>query len=187
MESAQLSGAYLFAGFGGFIPFRDSYRLNYSTNLGGVPVELYGGVMVPVSPSAFAPVTIRYERREANFISGTAIRVISVEPGVRFYLERQRDQDLRLFGMVEALLARATVQSTYDVSSDGTVTGQASAQKDYYNLGIGLDLGMSYPLTASTALDGTVHVATYLANPVTSGGLGNIGGVSLTVVYRFGF
>src|ERR1035437_7175462 len=113
-DSDQLSTTYLFAGLGGFIPMRDSYRLNYSTKLAGVPLEIQGGVMMPISPSLLVPVTVRDQRREANFIAGTSISVISVEPGVRLYLERQRDRDLRLFGMVEALLARATVQSTYD-------------------------------------------------------------------------
>ncbi|MDP4198375.1 MAG: hypothetical protein Q8922_04345 [Bacteroidota bacterium] len=186
-DTTQLSSAHLFAGFGGFIPLRDSYRINYSTNLGGLPLEVFGGVMMPISVSTLVPVTIRYERRAANFITGTSIGVISIEPGVRYYLEHQRDRDLRLFGMIEALLARATVQSTYDASADGTVTGQAAVSKDYFNMGIGLDVGASYPLSPSSAIDGIVHVATYLGNPVSSGGLGNIGGVSLDLMYRAEF
>jgi len=32
-----------------------------------------------------------------------------------------------------------------------------------------------------------VHIAIFMSSSVTQGGLGNIGGVSLTAAYRFGF
>jgi hypothetical protein len=186
-DSSKLGTTYLFAGIGGFIPMRESYRLNYSTKLAGIPLELSGGFMFPVSASVLVPVTVRYLRRAANFISSTTISVLSIEPGVRFYLEKERPHDLRIFGAVEGLVAQASVAANYDVSSNGEVTSSAQAAKDYYNFGFGFDLGVTYPLTESSALDGSVHTGLYFASPVTRGGLGNIGGVSLTVAYRIGF
>lgn len=192
-DSSQLRTTYIFVGIGGFVPMTDSYRLNYSTRLAGVPVEINGGFVFPISRDVLAPVTVRYVRREANFIDGTAIKVLSLEPGVRFYLEKEGNGDLRIFGGVEGLIAQASVSSVFDVTTyDPTsnvveVTGRAAAGKDYFNFGIGFDVGIAYPLTASTALDGIVHTAMFLANPVSHGGLGNIGGVSLTAAYRFGF
>jgi hypothetical protein len=59
--------------------------------------------------------------------------------------------------------------------------------KDYYNFGVGLGLGLSYPLTSRSFVDAGVHVSIYVADPVSTGGLGNIGGVSFDVAYRFGF
>jgi hypothetical protein len=184
---ADASSAYLFAAIGGFIPLDESYRLNYSTKLGGLPIEVSGGFLFPVGSGIFVPITARYVRREANFVIGTSIEVLSIEPGVRFFLEREHDGDLRMFGAVEALLGQANVEGNYDVSTDGTTVGSAVAQTNYYNLGLGFDLGLMYPFTSTTALDAIVHIAIYMASPITQGGLGNIGGVSLTAAYRFGF
>ncbi|MFI5202257.1 MAG: hypothetical protein ACHQNE_07710 [Candidatus Kapaibacterium sp.] len=181
------SSAYLFAGIGGFIPLDESYRVNYSTSLGGIPMEVSGGFLFPVGPGVFVPLTARYVRREANFVTGTSIEVLSIEPGIRFFLEREHEHDLRMFGAVEALLGQATVQGNYDATADGTTISAATAQSNYYDLGLGFDLGLTYPLTSTTALDASVHIAIFLASPVTQGGLGNIGGVSLTAAYRFGF
>jgi hypothetical protein len=183
---AEVSSAYLFAAIGGFIPLDESYRINYSTNLGGLPIELSGGFLFPAG-NIFVPITARYIRREANFVTGTSIGVLSVEPGVRFFLEREHDRDLRMFGAVEALLGQASAKGNYEVSTDGTMSGTAAAQTNYYDLGLGFDLGLMYPFTATTALDAIVHIAIFLASPVDHGGLGNIGGVSLTAAYRFGF
>ncbi len=178
---------YLFAGIGGFIPLNESYRVNYSTNLGGLPIEMSGGFLFPVGPGVFVPITARYVRREANFVTGTSVEVLSVEPGVRFFLERKHARDLRMFGAVEALLGQAAVQGNYDVSNDGAVTGSALAHKNYLDLGMGFDLGLTYPLTPATALDAMVHIAIFMTSPIANGGLGNIGGVSITAAYRFGF
>jgi len=189
-ETPQHSiSAYAFAGIGGFIPMQESYRINYSTNLGGLPIEVDGGFIFPVTEAILTPVIFRYERRTANFIDGTSIAVFSIEPGIRFYLEPQHDRDFRIFGAVEGLLAQANVTSTFDVLADANsiVAPAVPVMKDYFDLGIGFDIGLAYPLTETTALDGTVHTAIYFGSPVTSGGIGNIGGVSLTIAYRFGF
>jgi len=186
-DSIELKSTYIFAGIGAFIPTGQSYAVNYSTKLAGLPVELSGGLMFPISNDIFFPLTVRYVRRVANFVDGAAIHVLSIEPGARIYLERQRTGDLRLFGAVSGLLTQASVSGNYFVSKNGTVTGTALAEQPYLDIGIGLDLGFSYPLTQSAAFDASVHIAVYFASPVSSGGLGNIGGISLCGVYRFGF
>jgi len=186
-DSIELKNTYIFAGLGAFIPTGQSYMQNYSTNIAGLPVELSGGLYIPVTNNLGIPLTIRYVRRVANFVPDGSIEVLSIEPGVRVYLERQRNKELRLFGAVSILLTRATVSGDYDVSTTGPVTGTALAEPSYLDIGIGVDLGFSYPLTQTTALDAAVHIALYFASPVYDGGLGNIGGVSLCGSYRFGF
>lgn len=165
----------------------ESYRANYSANLGGLPIEVSGGFLFPVGTDVFVPVTARYMRQSANFVTGTSIAVLSIEPGVRIFLEPEHEHDLRMYGAIEALLGQATVEGNYDASADGTSTSAAAAQSNYYDLGLGFDLGLTYPFTSTTALDAGVHIGVFLASPVTQGGLGNIGGVSLTAAYRFGF
>ncbi len=186
-DSAKLGVTYVFAALGGFIPIRESYRLNYSTKVIGLPMEISGGFMFPVTTEIMVPITARYVRREANFIASTTIGVVSIEPGVRFYLEKERPKDLRIFGAIEGIIAEASVNSIYDVSPNGDVLSQGSASKDYLNIGIGFDLGVVYPLGSSGALDGSVHTSYFPSNTIAHGGLGNIGGVSLTVGYRIGF
>lgn len=187
IDSTSPSETYIFAGFGGFIPIRESYRLNYSTSLGGIPLEVMGGVMMPVSHTTLVPLTIRYQRREAKFVSSTSIGVLSFEPGARFFLERERRNDIRLFGGIEGLLAEATVQGQYESTSDGTTPIAATASKIYMNYGIGLDLGATYELAPASAIDVIIHIANYFGSPISSGGVGNLGGVSIGVAYRAGF
>jgi hypothetical protein len=192
IDSTELKNTYIFAGIGAFIPTGQSYMQNYSTNFASQPVEINGGLLIPVTNDICVPLTVRYVRRVANFVNDGSIDVFSIEPGIRFYLERQRIGELRLFGGVSALLTRATVSGDYDVatvSPNGAVavTGTALAEQPYLDVGTGIDLGLSYPLSRNSALDGTVHIALYLASPVSDGGLGDIGGVSLCVDYRVGF
>jgi len=186
-DSLDRNNAYLVAAIGGFIPTGESYRLNYSTKTAGLPIELSGGFLIPIGPASFVPLTVRYLRREANFVDGTSISVLSIEPGIRFFLEPQHDHDLRLFGDFEVLLADASVSGSFYIDSGDTASGTGIAQKDYYNLGIGLDLGLTAQLTGSTALDAFIHIAVYMASPIQNGGIGNIGGISLVAAYRFGF
>src|SRR5689334_22268092 len=85
-DSTELKSTYIFAGIGGFIPLHESYRINYSTKVAGLPIELVGGLLFPFARDMFVPLTVRYVRREANFVDGTSIGVISLEPGVRMFL-----------------------------------------------------------------------------------------------------
>jgi hypothetical protein len=188
-----MNTTYIFAGLGGFIPTSESYRLNFANSFVGLPIEISGGFLFPVGRDVFVPFTVRYDRRTANFITGMSMEVTSIEPGVRYFFERESLHDLRLFGGAEMLLADASVAASYYVSSGpssamvGTVTGTALAQRDYFNIGVGLDLGLMYPLAPTTALEAIIHLATFLASPVANGGLGNIGGFSISADYRFGF
>ena len=184
---SDVNTTYLFAAVGGFIPMTESYRLNFSNSFVGLPIEISGGFLFPVGRDIYVPFTVRFDRRVANFVTGMSMEVTSIEPGVRYFFEKERAHDLRIFGGVEGLLADASVAGSYDVSPDGTVTGAALAQRNYFNFGLGFDLGLSYPLTPTTALEAIVHLAVFLANPVANGGLGNIGGVSISAAYRFGF
>jgi hypothetical protein len=185
-DSSQ-TATYVFAGVGGFIPIRESYRINYSTSLGGLPIEVMGGVLMPVSEATSVPLTVRYERREASFVSSTSISVLSFEPGVRYYLERQRHGDIRIFGGLSGLIAQATVQGTYDATSDGSSPEPATTSKSYLNFGLGIDIGATYPIASQSWLDAVIHIANYLGSPISTGGIGNIGGVSLGAAYRIGF
>lgn len=184
----DLNTTYLYVDLGGFIPSSQSYRLNFSNSFIGLPIEIGGGLLFPAGADLYVPLTIRYERREADFITGMTVDVISIEPGVRYFFQRlEQAKELRIFGGAELILADASAAGVYDVSSDGTVSGSGAAEKDYLNLGFGIDLGLTYPLTPMTALDLTVHLAGFFTDPVSNGGLGNIGGVSITGAYRFGF
>ncbi len=178
---------YIFAGIGAFIPSTEGYRLNFSNSFIGLPIEINGGLLFPIGRDLFVPFTVRYDRRTANFITGMSMEVTSIEPGVRYFFQRENTHDLRIFGELEGVLANASVTGSYFVSSDGTVTGTALAERDYFNFGVGLDLGLMYPLTPTTAIEAIVHFAAFLISPVANGGLGNIGGVSLSADYRFGF
>jgi hypothetical protein len=191
--ASETSITYIYAAIGGFIPTGKSYSLNFSNKFAGLPIEISGGLMFPVGHDVFVPFTVRYDRRVANFITGMSMAVTSIEPGVRYFFEKENLHDLRIFGAVEGLLADASVSGTYDVLPEpssamgGMVTGTGQAQRDYFNVGIGFDLGLTYPFTPTTSLEADVHLATFLLDPVSSGGLGNIGGVSISVAYRFGF
>jgi hypothetical protein len=181
------SAAYIYAGFSGFIPFRQSYHLNYTTKLGGLPIEVSGGLGFPLNRSTWFPLTIRYIHRQATYVSNLELHTISIEPGVRVYLEKFQENELRFFGGASVILARTTLAAVIDASRDGSITGQQAAQHDYLNFGLGVDLGLSYPVTATSLIDGGVHLGILVANPVLSGGLGNVGGVSIGIDYRIGF
>ena len=192
-HDADVNTTYIYAAIGGFIPLSESYRLNFTNSFAGLPIEISGGLLFPVGRDVFVPFTVRYDRRDANFITGMSMEVTSIEPGVRYFFQRENEHDLRIFGGIEGLLADASVSAPYTVSvasSNGgapTVGGTAQAERDYFNIGIGLDLGLAYPLTPTTAIEAIVHLAAFLLNPIANGGLGNIGGVSISGAYRFGF
>lgn len=187
-----------YAGFGvgGFLPMRESFRINYSTELIGLPIELLGFVQFPITESMHTHVAVRFIRREANFIGNTEIRMVQLEPGIRYYLqppEITRTDDgsfkteLGLFAGAGGQISRTTVYGVIQETRDGSDPKPREVSKDHFNLGLGLDLGLTYPFSASSFVDAGVHVSTYLNDPVKLGGLGNLGGVSFNAAYRFGF
>lgn len=183
----SLPTVYLSLGVGGFIPLREGYRINYSTSTAGLPVEIVGALAFPVTQNVLTPLTIRYLRREANFIDNTDLSVLRLEPGVRYYVEKYVPNELRVFIGANAILSRATFTSSIETSETGTVTGGQTVHKDYYNLGLGVELGLTYPIGRTQALDLVTNVGMLFADGVSHGGLGNIGGVSIGLAYRLGF
>jgi hypothetical protein len=179
-------GAYIFLGVDGFLPFKESYRINYATKTIGLPIELYGGLSFVINQNLQAPLGVRFIRRAANFITGMDLQLIQIEPGLRLYIEKYREKELRLFLGTSLLLSRATITGPIDLSTSGDVTGQQTFSKDYYNIGLGIDLGLTYPLTERTGIDAFAHIGLPLGNPISHGGLGNLGGVSVGAVYKFG-
>lgn len=178
---------YFFLGVSGFLPFSSSYRLNYSTSLAGLPIEVNGGVSFPITATLSVPFTVRYIRRVVDFVPDMDLKEISIEPGVRAFLEKYEPKEFRFYGGASLVLDEATVSAQYALSQNGTVTGIATAKKEYFNLGLGFDLGLTYQLTPMTAIDFGAHLAVLFLDPISHGGLGDIGGVSLGGEYRFGF
>ncbi|HEY3876519.1 MAG TPA: hypothetical protein VGM92_13670 [Candidatus Kapabacteria bacterium] len=189
---SEETATYLFASIGGFIPTSEGYRLNFSNRFLGLPIEISGGLMVPIGTNLFLPITVRYDRRVADFVTASEVDVTSIEPGIRYFFGDANLKEFRLFIEGELILADASMTGMYDVTGvDNTgqviAEGTARTQHDYYNVGAGLDLGISYPLSATTALDASVHYAFFVASTIASGGLGDIGGVSIAAGYRLGF
>ncbi len=168
----------------GFIPFSQSYRINYESKLIGLPIEFAAAVDFPINQTLASAIGIRYRRRSALFISNFSITSIEIDPGVRVYLEKDRPRDLRLFGTAGLLLARSTVGGTLEASNDGTTTESRAVSKDYYNIGIALGLGIEYPISSVSAIFGGLRIGLYVLDPVRSGGLGNAGGVSVGLGYK---
>lgn len=191
------SSVTTYAGFGlgGFMPMRESFRLNYGTDLLGLPIELFGFVQFPISLKTLTHVAIRYTRREANFATAE-IRMVQLEPSLRYYLEPpvisktedgERKSELGFFAGLGGQVSRTTVYGVIQETLDGTNLRPREVSKDHFNLGIGIDVGLTYPFSQRSFVDAGLHVSTYLNDPVQQGGLGNIGGVSFNAAYRFGF
>ena len=168
----------------GFIPFNQSYRINYESKLIGLPIEFAAAVDFPINQTLASAIGIRYRRRSALFISNFRITSIEIDPGVRVYLEKDRPHDLRLFGTAGLLLARSTVGGTLQATSDGSSTEARTVSKDYYNIGIALGLGIEYPISTVSAIFGGLRIGLYFLDPVRTGGLGNAGGVSVGLGYK---
>ena len=184
-DSVKLLPDVVFFGEGaGFIPFRESYRINYHTSLAGIPFEFAGGVCFPVNTSLSAMFGFRYKRRTAVYVPDLRIKTLEIELGARDYLEKEHENDLRLYGNAGLLLARATATGTIEATADGNNPRTTEVSKDYFNIGLGLGLGVEYPITKISAIYFGIHLGVYFADPFATGGLGNIGGLSIELGYR---
>jgi hypothetical protein len=183
-NTTSLPDIIILAEGAGFIPFNQSYRINYQTSLAGIPMEVAGGLCFPVNSSLSALFEVRYKRRTAIFVPDFRIKTLEIELGVRDYLEKEREKDLRLYGSAGLLLVKSDAEGTIDATSDGTAPTPLEVSKSYYNIGLGLGLGVEYPLTSVSGLYAGFHIAIYFADPSGSGGLGNIGGLSIGLGYR---
>lgn len=168
----------------GFIPFRESYRINFETSLLGLPFEVAGGLYFPVNESLSGLVSFRYKRRAAVFVPDFRLKTIEIELGVHDYLEEAHEGDLRLFGSGGLLLARTTAIGNIDATTEGKNTISKEVSQDYFNIGLGLGLGIEYPLTSISGLFLKVHLGIYFADAISTGGLGNIGGLSIGLGYK---
>jgi hypothetical protein len=196
IQTEPIITTYAGIGIGGFLPMRESFRINYSTDIGGLPIELLGFVQFPITEKMISHVQVRFTRREANFIGNTEIRMVQLEPGIRYYLQppfigTTDDGDSKtefgLFAGFGGQLSRTTVYGIVQETLDGNDPHPREVTKDHYNLGLGIDLGLTYPFSLASFVDAGIHVSTYLNDPAKLGGLGNIGGVSFNAAYRFGF
>lgn len=179
-----LPDVVFFAQGAGFIPFRESYRINYHTSLAGIPFEFTGGLCFPINTSLSAMFEFRYKRRVAVNIPDLRIKTLEIELGARDYLEKEHENDLRLYGNAGLLLARAATIGTIEATADGNNPKTTEVSKDYFNIGLALGLGIEYPFSKISALAFGIHIGVYFADPIASGGLGNIGGLSVELGYR---
>jgi hypothetical protein len=171
----------------GFIPFNSSYRINYESKLIGLPIELSGGFDFPVNQTLASALLVNYRRRTAMYVSDLSISTIEIEPGIRAFLEKSHPKDLRLYGSAGLLLIRSTVSGVLQSTKDGSPPVAMNASKDYYNIGIGLGLGVEYATDVHSSFYAGLKVGVYLANSTRTGGLGNAGGLSLGIGYRYAF
>ncbi|MEP7235725.1 MAG: outer membrane beta-barrel protein [Ignavibacteriota bacterium] len=185
-STTPLPEIIVFAEVSGFIPFSQSYRINYQTNLGGLPIEVTGGIGFPLNPSLSGIFSIRYKRRAAIFIPDFQIKTLEIELGLRGYLEKEHEKDLRLYGSGGPLLARSTVTGNLDATGDGHNITVTEVSQDYYNVGLGIGLGIEYPTARNSGLYFGFQIGIYFADKVETGGLGNIGGVSIGLGYHSG-
>ncbi|HET6513423.1 MAG TPA: hypothetical protein VFH43_14625, partial [Candidatus Kapabacteria bacterium] len=128
--------------------------------------------------------------------SGTEIRMVQLEPGIRYYVqppERAQAEDgsmkaeLGLYAGLGGQISRTSVYGIIQETPNGESPQPREVTKDHFNFGIGLDVGLTYPFSLRSFLDAGLHVSSYLNDPTRLGGLGNIGGVSFNAAYRFGF
>jgi hypothetical protein len=171
----------------GFIPFSQSFRMNYQSKLVGLPVEVGLTFGFPINQSLSSAVEIRYRRRKAVFLDNFQISQLEITPGVKAYLEKEHDKDLRLYGTFGLLLAQSTVSGTLLATHDGTTITSTDVSKVYYNLGLGFGLGLEYAVSSVSGLFGGIRIGVYLLDPVSKGGLGDAGGISLGLGYRYSF
>lgn len=174
----------IFLEVSGFIPFRESYRINYETSLAGLPFEIAGGLYFPVNESFAGLVAFRYKRRAAIFVPDFRIKTLEIELGARDYLEEAHDRDLRLFGSAGLLLARTTTIGNIESTANGKDIKITEVSADYFNIGLALGLGIEYPLSAISGLYAGVHLGIYFADAISGGGLGNVGGLSIGLGYK---
>lgn len=174
----------IFAEVSGFIPFRESYRINYQTSLAGLPFEIAGGFHFPVNESLSGLVAFRYKRRIAIFVPDFRLKTLEIELGARDYLEEAHERDLRLFGSAALLLTRTTAAGNIESTIDGKNIRTTEVSNDYFNIGLAIGLGIEYPLTTISGLYAGIHLGIYFADAISSGGLGNVGGLSIGLGYK---
>jgi hypothetical protein len=177
----------LYAEGSGFIAIRETYRLNYESDLGGLPIEVSGGLQFPIDHRLSAGLTARYRRRTVTFIPDVSLRSLELEPGIQYYLEEPHEGDIRMVGDVGLILARMTAEGPIQSTTNGQTAETRKVVKDYLNLGFGVGLSIEYPFTTLSAAFAHVHLSTMMLDPIDEGGLGNVGGISIGLGYKLSF
>ncbi len=186
LSSNYSDNFFILLQLGGYLPIHDSYKINYETKTIGLPLEIGGGLLFPVSERASTGAQFRFKRREAVFVPDMSLSSLEIEPMVHYYLEKPKLEELRLYGLLSLLLARTTVTGIIESTTDGTTIQPLQVSKGYYNIGFGIGLGLEYPIATLSAIYADLHLGTYFADGVTKGGLGNIGGITMSIGYKLG-
>ncbi len=172
-EAVILAGAY------GFMPMKDSYKVNYQTQTFGLPMMVYAGMMFPANERVSFGAVLHYISRNALFVDDLHISSVELYPSVSYYLEEPQPDEVRIIGRAGLCFVRSVVSGETSASVNGSDLGRFTAEKSYYNIGMGIDLGIEYPLSQTVAINAGLHIASYFSDAVSTGGLGNVGGVSI--------
>ncbi|HEY6172423.1 MAG TPA: hypothetical protein VIX80_09215, partial [Candidatus Kapabacteria bacterium] len=171
----------------GYVSFKDSYKINYETNTFGLPVEYGIGLLFPASTRLSAGVLLHYKSRDAIFVNEMSISSLEVVPTVQYYLDEPVPKELHLYGRAGVGFIRSTAEGVIQATPDGGTPSSMKVSRPYYNIGIALGLGIIYPIGTLSGITAGLDVRTYFADPTSSGGLGNIGGVCIGIGYALGF
>ncbi len=171
----------------GYVSFKDSYKINYETSTFGLPVEYGIGLLFPASSRLSAGVLLHYKSRDAIFVNEMSISSLEIVPTVHYYLDEPVPNEIHLFGRAGVGFSRSTAEGVIQATTDGSNVSNLKVSRPYYNVGITLGLGIVYPIGSLSGITAGLDVRTYFADPTSSGGLGNIGGVCIGIGYALGF
>jgi len=186
-QAPQEQYATLLLDVNGYVSFKDSYKINYETNTFGLPVEYGIGLLFPASTRLSAGVLLHYKSRDAIFVNEMSISSFEIVPTVQYYLDEPVPKELHLYGRAGIGFIRSTAEGVIQATTDGTNVSSLKVSRPYYNIGIALGLGIVYPIGSLSGITAGLDVRTYFADPTSSGGLGNIGGVCIGIGYALGF
>lgn len=186
-QTTEEQYATLLLDVNGYVSFKDSYKINYETSTFGLPVEYGIGLLFPASNRLSAGMLLHYKSRDAMFVNEMSISSLEVVPTVQYYLDEPIPKELHLFGRAGIGFIRSTAKGVIQATPDGGNISNMKVSRQYYNVGIALGLGIIYPIGTLSGITAGLDVRTYFADPTASGGLGNIGGVSIGVGYALGF
>lgn len=186
-QSIEEQYATLLLDVKGYVSFKDSYKINYETSTFGLPVEYGIGLLFPASSRLSAGVLLHYKSRDAIFVNEMSITSLEIVPTVQYYLDEPLPKELHLYGRAGVGFIRSTAEGVIQATADGDNVSNMKVSRPYYNVGIALGLGIVYPIGSLSGITAGLDVRTYFADPTSSGGLGNIGGVCIGIGYALGF
>jgi hypothetical protein len=186
-SQTENSYAVLLVEANGYMPFKDSYKINYETSTLGLPFEYSIGLLFPASSRLSIGGIVHYRSREAAFVGDMSVSNLEITPSIQYYLEEPVPKEIRIYGRTGVSFVRSNAQGVIRATTDGTTFNDKKVSRHYYNAGIAVGLGVMYPIGSLSGITAALDVRTYFGDPVSSGGLGNIGGVSVGIGYALGF